>query len=56
MSGVDYFYCIQRNSLDRRARQLKIEAWNETFANRIVINEYCTYSVSLYRQEKIQSE
>lgn len=45
ISGVDYFYCIQRNSLDRRARRLTIEAWNETFANRIVINEYCTYSV-----------
>jgi len=45
MAGVDYFYCIQRNTLDRRARTLKIEAWNETFAKRIIINEFCTYFV-----------
>ncbi|KAI1301770.1 SEC14-like protein 1 [Halotydeus destructor] len=45
ISGVDYFVCIQRNSLDRRKRQLKIEAWNESFASRIIINELCLYSV-----------
>jgi len=45
MAGVDYFYCIQRNTLDRRARTLCIEAWNETFAKKIIIKEYCTYFV-----------
>ncbi|XP_015791583.1 SEC14-like protein 1 [Tetranychus urticae] len=45
MSGIDYFYCIQRNTLDRRKRTLVIEAWNESFASRIHIKEYCTYYV-----------
>jgi hypothetical protein len=45
MAGIEYFYCIQRNDLDRRARTLKIDAWNESFANRIIINEYCIYYV-----------
>lgn len=43
--GVDHVYFIQKNSLDRRARTLKIEAHNETFSSRIVINENCNYSV-----------
>lgn len=43
--GVDYVYFIQRNSLDRRNRTLKIEARNDSFSSRIVINENCTYSV-----------
>ncbi|KAF8778329.1 SEC14-like protein 1 like protein [Argiope bruennichi] len=42
--GVDVVYFIQKNTLDRRARTLKIEAYNESFANRIVINENCLYS------------
>lgn len=45
VAGVEYFYCIQRNTLDRRARTLQIEAWNESFAKKIVINEYCRYFV-----------
>ena len=28
-----------------RARTLHIEAWNESFSNRVEINEYCVYSV-----------
>ncbi|CAG0891982.1 unnamed protein product [Darwinula stevensoni] len=43
--GVDYVYFIQKNSLDLRGRTLKIEAHNESFSSRIVINEVCTYSV-----------
>ncbi|KAG8192935.1 hypothetical protein JTE90_028059 [Oedothorax gibbosus] len=43
--GVDVVFFIQKNTLDRRARTLKIEAYNESFANRIVINETCLYSV-----------
>lgn len=46
IAGVDYFYCLQKNILDFRNRTLKIEAWNESFANRIIIQEYCTYFVS----------
>jgi hypothetical protein len=48
MAGVDFFYCIQRNTLDRKQRTLKIEAWNETFAKKIIINEFCTYFVSTH--------
>ncbi|KAG1670153.1 SEC14-like protein 1 [Nymphon striatum] len=43
--GVDYVYFIQKNELDRRARTLKIEAYNESFSSRIVINEKCFYFV-----------
>lgn len=46
LAGVDYVYFIQVNTLDRPARTLKIEATNESFANRISIKEYCTYYVS----------
>ena len=35
----------QRNTKDLRARTLHIEAWNESFSNRVEINEYCVYSV-----------
>lgn len=48
MSGIDYFHCIQRNTLDRRKRTLVIEAWNESFASRITIKEHCTYYVSQF--------
>lgn len=30
---------------DLRARTLRIEAWNESFENRVEINEYCVYNV-----------
>ncbi|XP_014678148.1 PREDICTED: SEC14-like protein 1 [Priapulus caudatus] len=43
--GVEYIYFIQKNSLDRRARTLKIEAHNESFSNRIIVRENCFYSV-----------
>ena len=43
--GVDYAYFIQKNSLDRRQRTLRIEAHNESFANRIIVNESCIYYV-----------
>ncbi|CAG0891657.1 unnamed protein product [Cyprideis torosa] len=42
--GMEYVLFIQRNSLNRRERTLKIEAWNESFSNRVEINELCTYS------------
>ena len=46
IAGVDYVYFIQRNSLNRRDRTLKIEAWNDSFASRVEIKEFCYYSVS----------
>ncbi|XP_037081502.1 SEC14-like protein 1 [Pollicipes pollicipes] len=44
--GVDFIYFRQKNSLDMRARTLHIEAWNESFASRVVINENCRYTVT----------
>lgn len=46
LAGVDYVYFIQVNTLNRLTRTLKIEATNESFANRVTIKEYCTYYVS----------
>ncbi|XP_043195394.1 SEC14-like protein 1 isoform X2 [Amphibalanus amphitrite] len=43
--GVEYIYFRQKNSLDRRARTLHIEAWNESYATRVVISENCRYTV-----------
>jgi len=45
MMGVDHLLFRQRNTKDLRARELRIEAWNESFDNRVEINEYCVYSV-----------
>ncbi|CAL8074678.1 unnamed protein product [Orchesella dallaii] len=45
IAGVDYVYFIQVNSLDRRNRALKIEAYNESFATRVIIHEVCNYFV-----------
>ena len=49
IAGVDYVYFIQKNSLNSRERTLHIEAHNETFSNRVIINELCCYSVSSCR-------
>lgn len=43
---MDYVYFVQKNSLNRRERTLHIEAYNETFSNRVIINEHCCYTVS----------
>ena len=48
LAGVDFVYFIQRNTLDLKARALKIEAWNESFATRVIINEVCNYFVSFF--------
>ncbi|XP_028840909.1 SEC14-like protein 1 [Denticeps clupeoides] len=45
IAGVDYLYFIQKNSLDRRERTLHIEAFNESFSNRVVVHEHCSYTV-----------
>jgi len=45
LMGVDFLLFRQRNTKDLRARTLHIEAWNESFDNRVEINEYCVYSV-----------
>ncbi|XP_060058806.1 SEC14-like protein 1 isoform X3 [Erinaceus europaeus] len=45
IAGVDYVYFVQKNSLNSRERTLHIEAHNETFSNRVIINEFCCYTV-----------
>lgn len=49
IAGVDYVYFVQKNSLNSRERTLHIEAHNETFSNRVIINEHCCYTVSTPR-------
>lgn len=46
--GVDFVYFIQRNVLDRRNSVLEIEAYNESFANRVTVIEKCRYFVSIF--------
>ena len=43
--GVEDLIFRQRNTLDKKNRTLTINAWNESFSNRVVINEVCLYSV-----------
>lgn len=43
--GVEHLLFRQKNTLDRRNRTLQIDAWNESFSNRVVIKELCLYSV-----------
>lgn len=43
MMGVEFLLFRQRNTKDLRARELRIEAWNESFDTRVEINEYCVY-------------
>ncbi|XP_078736753.1 SEC14-like protein 1 isoform X2 [Lampetra fluviatilis] len=45
IAGVDFVFFIQKNTLNWRERTLHIEAHNETFATRVIVNEKCSYSV-----------
>ncbi|XP_017283665.1 SEC14-like protein 1 [Kryptolebias marmoratus] len=45
IAGVDYLYFIQKNTLNRRDRTLHIMVHNETFSNRVVVRECCSYTV-----------
>ncbi|XP_040047087.2 SEC14-like protein 1 [Gasterosteus aculeatus] len=45
IAGVDYLYFLQKNTLNRRERTLRIEVHNETFSNRVVVRECCNYTV-----------
>lgn len=45
LMGVEYLLFRQKNTLDKRNRTLQIDAWNESFSHRVVINELCLYSV-----------
>ncbi|XP_068435212.1 SEC14-like protein 1 [Clinocottus analis] len=45
IAGVDFLYFLQKNTLNRRDRTLHIEVHNETFSNRVIVRECCSYSV-----------
>ncbi|XP_041134387.1 SEC14-like protein 5 isoform X4 [Polyodon spathula] len=45
IAGVEFVYFIQKNTLNWKERTLLIEAHNETFSNRVTVNETCSYSV-----------
>uniref|UniRef100_A0A1B6BXY7 CRAL-TRIO domain-containing protein n=1 Tax=Clastoptera arizonana TaxID=38151 RepID=A0A1B6BXY7_9HEMI len=43
--GVDHVFFIQKNELNLRNRTLEIEAYNESFKNRVEVLETCRYFV-----------
>ncbi|KAM9305205.1 SEC14-like protein 5 [Gastrophryne carolinensis] len=45
IAGVEFVFFIQKNTLNWKERTLNIEARNETFSTRILVNETCRYSV-----------
>uniref|UniRef100_A0A8V5GKB8 Uncharacterized protein n=1 Tax=Melopsittacus undulatus TaxID=13146 RepID=A0A8V5GKB8_MELUD len=51
IAGVEYVFFIQKNTVNWKERTLRIEAHNETFANRVVVLETCSYSVHPENEE-----
>uniref|UniRef100_A0A8C8SAI1 SEC14 like lipid binding 5 n=1 Tax=Pelusios castaneus TaxID=367368 RepID=A0A8C8SAI1_9SAUR len=51
IAGVEYVIFIQKNTVNWKERTLLIEAHNETFANRVVVLETCSYSVHPENEE-----
>uniref|UniRef100_A0A4X2L5E3 SEC14 like lipid binding 5 n=1 Tax=Vombatus ursinus TaxID=29139 RepID=A0A4X2L5E3_VOMUR len=45
IAGVEYVIFVQKNVLNWKDRTLLIEAHNETFANRVIVHENCSYTV-----------
>jgi len=43
MMGIDQIFFCQRNILDKTNRRLEITAWNESFDNRVTVEEKCVY-------------
>uniref|UniRef100_A0A8D0GKQ3 SEC14 like lipid binding 5 n=1 Tax=Sphenodon punctatus TaxID=8508 RepID=A0A8D0GKQ3_SPHPU len=51
IAGVEYVFFIQKNTVNWKERTLLIEAHNETFANRVIVLEICSYSVHPENEE-----
>ena len=55
MMGIDQIFFCQRNVLESKERRLEITAWNESFDNRVTVNEKCVYwaegNVTKFSQE-----
>ncbi|RVE69307.1 hypothetical protein OJAV_G00076550 [Oryzias javanicus] len=45
IAGVEYLYFTQKNTMNYRNRTLHIEVHNETFSNRVIVREFCSYTV-----------
>lgn len=45
ITGLEFLYFIQKNTLNRRERTLDIEVHNETFSTRVIVREHCRYTV-----------
>ncbi|XP_029433137.1 SEC14-like protein 5 [Rhinatrema bivittatum] len=45
IAGVEFVCFVQKNTLNWKDRTLLIEARNETFNNRVLVHETCSYSV-----------
>lgn len=45
ITGLDFLYFIQKNTLNRKERTLDIEVHNETFSSRVIVREHCRYTV-----------
>ncbi|XP_075035257.1 SEC14-like protein 5 [Mixophyes fleayi] len=45
IAGVEFVFFIQKNTLNWKDRTLLIDAHNETFSTRVLVNETCSYSV-----------
>ncbi|KAM4697984.1 SEC14-like protein 5 [Rhinophrynus dorsalis] len=51
IAGVEFVFFIQKNTLNWKDRTLLIEAHNETFSSRVMVNETCSYSVHPENEE-----
>ncbi|XP_076998008.1 SEC14-like protein 5 [Tamandua tetradactyla] len=51
IAGVEHVVFVQRNVLNWKERRLLIEAHNQTFASRVVVNENCSYAVHPENEE-----
>ncbi|OCT64502.1 SEC14-like protein 5 isoform X2 [Xenopus laevis] len=51
IAGVEFVYFIQKNTVNWKDRTLVIEAHNETFSSRVLVNETCSYSVHPENEE-----
>ncbi|KAM8961413.1 SEC14-like protein 5 isoform 2-T2 [Pelodytes ibericus] len=51
IAGVEFVFFIQKNTLNWKDRTLHIEACNETFSTRVLVNETCSYFVHPENEE-----
>ena len=55
MMGIDQIFFCQKNVLDLENRKLEITAWNESFDNRVTVEEKCIYYAEGNRTKFSQS-